>query len=184
MLQKSESLHILTNSLGKRKVCAKWIPHVLNSEQRAMRVLLASAHLQNWRNESNAFLNCNVTADESWMHSFDPQLKQENAEWHAQMSPRKKSHSTQLRCSESQAPMFFSRNGLALDHPMPIGMTVNGQNYHALLQDEVSLILHCTQPELLEHGIILLQDHATPHHHCDVQNLNATMGLGGVGTSF
>jgi hypothetical protein len=22
--------HILTNSLGKRKVCAKWIPHVLN----------------------------------------------------------------------------------------------------------------------------------------------------------
>jgi histone-lysine N-methyltransferase SETMAR len=27
------------------------------------------------------------------------------------------------------------------------------------------------QPELLEHGAILLQDNATPHHHCDVQNL-------------
>jgi len=68
--------------------------------------------------------------------------------------------------------MFFSYNGLALDHPMPIGMTVNGQYYRALLQDEVSLVLlHCTQPELREHGIILLQDHAMPHHHCDVQNL-------------
>jgi hypothetical protein len=32
---------ILTNSLGKRKVCAKWIPHMLNDNQRAMRVLLA-----------------------------------------------------------------------------------------------------------------------------------------------
>jgi hypothetical protein len=63
---------------------------VLNNEQRAMRVLLASTHLQNWRNEGNAFLDCNVTDDESWMHSFDPQLKQDNAEWHAQMSPRKK----------------------------------------------------------------------------------------------
>jgi histone-lysine N-methyltransferase SETMAR len=27
------------------------------------------------------------------------------------------------------------------------------------------------QPELLERGAILLQDNATPHRHCDVQNL-------------
>jgi len=59
---------------------------------------------------------------------------------------------------------------------MPIGTTVNGQHYHALLQDEVSLVLHCTQPELLEHGVILLQDHAMPHHHCDVQNLMQRWG--------
>jgi hypothetical protein len=36
---------ILTNSLGKRKVCAKWIPYVLNDYQRAMRVL-ATTHLR------------------------------------------------------------------------------------------------------------------------------------------
>jgi hypothetical protein len=77
----------------------------------------------------------------------------------------------QLGCSEIQAPMSFWRNGLVLHHPMPTGMTVNGQYYHALLQDEVSLVLHCTQPELLEHGVILLQDQAMPHHHCDVQYL-------------
>ena len=59
---------------------------------------------------------------------------------------------------------------------MPIGTMVNGQHYHALLQDEVSLVLHCTQPELLEHGVILLQDHAKPHHHCDVQNLMQRWG--------
>jgi hypothetical protein len=59
---------------------------------------------------------------------------------------------------------------------MPIGMMVNGQYYRAILQDEVSLVLHCTQPELLEHGIILLQDHAMPHRHCDVQNLMQRWG--------
>jgi hypothetical protein len=47
---------ILTNSLGKQKVCAKWIPHVLNDHQRAMRVLVATIHLQCWRNAGNAFL--------------------------------------------------------------------------------------------------------------------------------
>jgi len=68
--------HTLTISLEKEKVCAKWIPHVLNDEPTAMHVLLSSTHLLNRRNEGNAFLDSNVTADESWMHSFDPQLKQ------------------------------------------------------------------------------------------------------------
>jgi hypothetical protein len=35
----------------------------------------------------------------------------------------------------------------------------------------VRLALHLEKPELLEHGVILLQDSVTPHHHCDVQNL-------------
>jgi hypothetical protein len=33
---------ILTNSLGKQKVCAKWIPHMPNDDQRTMCVLLAT----------------------------------------------------------------------------------------------------------------------------------------------
>jgi hypothetical protein len=67
--------------------------------------------------------------------------------------------------------MFFSRNGLVLDHPVPIGMMVNGQYYYALLQDKVRPAVNRKQPELLEHGVILLHDNATPHHHHDVQNL-------------
>jgi len=34
--------HILTNSLGKQKVCPEWIPHVLNDDQRVMHILLAT----------------------------------------------------------------------------------------------------------------------------------------------
>jgi hypothetical protein len=45
----------LTNSMGKRKVCAKWIPHVLIDYQRSMSVFLASTHLQRWRHKDNAF---------------------------------------------------------------------------------------------------------------------------------
>jgi hypothetical protein len=47
---------ILTNSLGKRKVCAKWIPHVLNDDQRATRVL-ATTHMRRLRKEGSAFLD-------------------------------------------------------------------------------------------------------------------------------
>jgi uracil DNA glycosylase len=48
---------------------------MLNDNQKAMRVLLATTHLQHWRNEGNAFLDHILTVDKSWMHSFDPQLK-------------------------------------------------------------------------------------------------------------
>jgi hypothetical protein len=47
---------ILINSLRKQKVCAKWIPHVLNDDQIVMHVLLATTHLQHRRNEDNAFV--------------------------------------------------------------------------------------------------------------------------------
>jgi len=40
----------------------------------------------------------------------------------------------------------------------------------------VRLALHCKQPEVLEHGAILLHDSATPHHHCDVENLAQCWG--------
>jgi hypothetical protein len=66
---------------------------------------------------------------------------------------------------------FFSQNGLVLDHSMPIGMTVNGQYYCALLQYKVRLALHHKQPELLEHCVILRQVSAKPHRYCVVQSL-------------
>jgi hypothetical protein len=100
--------HIFTNSLGKRKVCAKRIPHMLNDDQRAMCVLLADTHLQHWRNEGNAFLDCILTVDESWMHSFEPQLKRQNAEWHAPTSPRKKIAQRSQGALKVMHVIFFS----------------------------------------------------------------------------
>jgi hypothetical protein len=35
----------LNNSLGKGTVCEKWIPHILNNDQGAVHVLLATSHL-------------------------------------------------------------------------------------------------------------------------------------------
>jgi hypothetical protein len=67
--------------------------------------------------------------------------------------------------------MFFSQNGFVIDHPMPIGTTVNGQYCCLLLQDMVRLADHHKQPELLELHVILLLDNATPRCHHDVQNL-------------
>ena len=163
--------HIITKSLGKQKVCTKWIPLVLNDDQQAIRVLFATTHLQCWRNEDGACLDHMLTVDKSLMHSFDPQLKQQNAEWCVQKSPGKKIAQRSQGALKFMLVMFSSRNGLMLDHTLPVIMTISGQYYCALLQNKVRLAVHCKQPELLERGVILLQDNATAYRHCDVQNL-------------
>ena len=68
--------------------------------------------------------------------------------------------------------MFFSRNGLVLDHPVPVGKTVSGKYYCALLHSNIAhrLVLG-RKRELRENGFILLQDNETPHRHIDVQYL-------------
>jgi hypothetical protein len=70
--------------------------------------ILATAHLQCWRNEGSAFLDCILTVDESWILSFDPHVKQQNAEWLARMQPRKKSAQSSRGALEVMHGMFFS----------------------------------------------------------------------------
>jgi histone-lysine N-methyltransferase SETMAR len=87
------------------------------------------------------------------------------------MSPRKRIARRSQGALKVMHVMFFSRHGLVLDHPVPVGTTVNGPYYCSLLQHKVRPALRRKQPELLERGAILLQDNATPHRHRDVQKL-------------
>jgi hypothetical protein len=109
--------------------------------------------------------------DKSWMHSSDPQLKQKNAEWHAQTSSRKQVAQHSHGALKVMHFMFFNQQGLVLDQPTPIGKMVNGQHYCALLQYKVRPALHCQQPALFEHDVTLSHEISTPHYHHDVQNV-------------
>ena len=73
--------------------------------------------------------------------------------------------------SERHARHVLQPQWTSLDHPVAIDKTVNGQYYCSLLQQNVRRALRHRQPELLESGVILLQEDATPHRHRDVQNL-------------
>jgi hypothetical protein len=137
--------------------------------------VLATTHLQLWKKEGITFVDHILTVDGSWMHSFDPQLKRQIAEWHAKMSLRKKIVRGSQGALKVMHIMFFSRNDLIFHHPVLIRTTVGGQYYCALLQDKIGWCLHHKQPELLEHGVVLLQENTT-HCHCDVQNLVQSWG--------
>jgi uracil DNA glycosylase len=80
---------------------------MLSNDQRAMHVL-ATTHLQHWRNEGIAFLENVITVNESYMNSFDCQLKWQNAEWRAQTSLRNRIAQRSLSSPKVMQVMFFS----------------------------------------------------------------------------
>jgi hypothetical protein len=58
---------IVTQTLQKRKVAAKWVPHQLSEEQKAACKRLAEELLRCYEAEGEQFLNRIVAIDETWV---------------------------------------------------------------------------------------------------------------------
>ena len=70
---------ILTNVLGMRRVCARWVPRLLVPEQMAVRVQICTELQQKLSDEGDSFLNKVITCDETWFHFFEPESKQQSS---------------------------------------------------------------------------------------------------------
>ena len=66
---------ILKKKLNMRKVAARWIPKLLNSDQKKSRVEAAKSFLNQYRTQGETFINRIVTVDETWISLFDPETK-------------------------------------------------------------------------------------------------------------
>ena len=58
---------IIHNQLGMRRVTARWIPRLMNQDQKQARVSAAKGFLQRFHSERQQFLDRIVTVDETWV---------------------------------------------------------------------------------------------------------------------
>ena len=161
---------IINEKLGMRKVTSRWVPHLLSEEQKLKRMLVVSQHLRRFRRDP-AFLNRIVASDESWAHSWEPELKRQSAEWRLPEEGRP------MKAKRSQGGLkvlhvtFFDQHGVILDWPVPVGTTVNGEYYQWILREKVRPAVRRKRPNLLDEGVIL-HDNASPHFkRCVVEML-------------
>jgi len=94
-------LPILEEDLGKRELCACFVPHFLTSEQRedwvtSCQDIIAMADADN-------FFNKIITGDESWCFAYDPETKRQSSEWVSETSPRPK----KLKFQKSRIKIIF-----------------------------------------------------------------------------
>jgi hypothetical protein len=80
-------LRILKEDLGKRKLCACFVPHSLKHEQREDRVTSCQDIIAR---PMQTFFNKIITGDETRCFAYDPETKRQSSEWNGETSPRPK----------------------------------------------------------------------------------------------
>lgn len=166
-VSKSTVHRILTDELGKKKVFAKWVPHLLTPEQKQARVQAAQGFLSRVEREGQHFLHRIITGDETWVFSFDPELKRQSAQWLDPGEPKPEKARRKQGAKKVMHIVFFDVKGIVLSWPVPVGVTVNGDYYRWVIKDKLRPALRKKRSGLLEEGVILHHDNA-PVHKCTV----------------
>jgi hypothetical protein len=124
---------IVTQTLQKRKVAAKWVLHQLSKEQKAARKRVAEELLWRYEAEGVQFLNRIVAIDETWIQYFEPQLKFQSSQWKHATSP----HLEKCRRQQSKVKlmmiMAYDKNGVIATDRVPPGSTVTAAYYRKFL---------------------------------------------------
>ena len=72
---------ILKKRLDLRKVCARWVPHLLTEEQKTQRLKCARELLKTYKGCNSRVTSDLLTGDETWVHMFEPQRRADNKQW-------------------------------------------------------------------------------------------------------
>ena len=122
------SAHKIVESLGYHKVCAKWEPKQLTENQKRARVQCCR-ELRQMCESDQTFFERIVTGDETWIHYYEPETKQQSMEWRHPSSPKPKKFRCERSANKLLAVVFWDIHGVILIDFLPRGATMNSDRY-------------------------------------------------------
>ncbi|MEE4247654.1 MAG: transposase [Kangiellaceae bacterium] len=103
---------ILHSHLKVRKLCARWIPHVLTGPQKQARIDFCRLLIDQFETASPQRRSEVITGDETWLYHYDVETKRSSAEW----VPEGGQRPLKARRSRSQGKrtfaIFFDSHGV------------------------------------------------------------------------
>ncbi|UYV72453.1 hypothetical protein LAZ67_9003204, partial [Cordylochernes scorpioides] len=119
---------IFINDLGMRRVAAKFVPKLLNCDQKQHRMNIANEMLDSVRDDPN-LLQRVITGDEAWVYGYDVETKAQSSQWKLPHEPRPKK-ARQVRSNvKVLLTVFFDCRGVVHHEFLPQGRTVNKEYY-------------------------------------------------------
>ena len=73
--------HILPEILGMRKLSARWVPRLLTPDNKRNRETTSQQCLTLFKRNPKEFLRRYVTVDETWIHWYTPETKEQSKQW-------------------------------------------------------------------------------------------------------
>lgn len=153
---------ILHEHLHMKKLLAIWVPHFLNIDQKEQRINDSQRCLEVYNRNPREFLRRYITMDETWIHHYVPEDKQQSAEW-VGPGERPSKHVKQDRwAGKVLARVFWDAHGIIFIDYLKKGKTVNKEYYTALV-DRLNDEIKKKRPHLSKKKILFHQDNARPH---------------------
>ena len=153
---------ILHDHLNYRKLSARWVPRLLSDAQRAKRVESSRLLKLLMFADPEDFYFRYVTTDETWVHYYEPESKQESQVWmnHGSKPPVK--FKSQASANKVLANIFWDIEGIIFIDYLVEGKTINGA-YYANLIRRLRQELIKKRRRKVTRGLLLHQDNAPPH---------------------
>lgn len=167
-------LQILTEHLGLRKVCARFVPHKLTDDQKVLRIQHCIDLVEEDKKDRN-FRKSIVTGDETWCFQYDPETKRQSAEWTHPEEPNPTKSRMKKSKIKSMLICFYDSKGIVHKEWLPTGQTVNDVFY--LMKRLLSRIRR-VRPEYHKEGSWrLLHDNAPSHRSTLVTDFLTKNGI-------
>ena len=158
---------ILKMRLDLRKVCARWVPHLLTEEQKTQRLKCARELLKTYKGCNSRVISNLLTGDETWVHMFEPQRRADNKQWKRKDKKRPCIAKRTISSKKMLYAIFLNSSGPVVQVPFPSGHTVTGRFYKNFVLKKVKEFYKKRRPSKERSGVHLLHDNASSHK-CEV----------------
>ena len=154
-ISKTSVDEIISDYLGMKKICTRWVLKLFTLVQRANQVNCCEELLENCNQDPSGFSGRIVTKGETWIHYYDSLSQQEAKIW---KKPNEKTP-TRPRVTPSAikiiVTIFWHCQGVLLVDFLPRGTTIDDPYYASLLHQVCSFIQE-KRLEKLRHGVLRL----------------------------
>lgn len=154
--------NILHEHLGMKKLSARWVPRLLTVDQKRTRVTISKLCLDKFKCNSSEFLRRYVTVDETWIHYYTPETKEQSKQWTSPNERAPKKAKTVRSAGKIMATVFWDSKGIILIDYLEKGKTITGQ-YYADLLDRFNAKLKEKRPHLSKKKVLFHHDNAPAH---------------------
>ena len=158
---------ILKKRLDLRKVCARWVPHLLTEEQKTHRLKCAQELLKTYKCCNSQVISNLLTGDETWVHMFEPQRRAGNTQWMRKDQKRPCIAKRTISLKKILYAIFFNSSGQVFQVPCPSGHTVYGRFYKNSVLKKVKEFYNKKRPSKGWSEVQLLHDNAFSHK-CEI----------------
>lgn len=153
---------ILHEKLRLSKLSSRWVPRLLTLAQKEERVRCCRNLLNLCQLDPVNFHTKIVTGDETWIHHYDPETKQQSMQWltTGQSGPIKAKATKSA--GKVMATIVWDANGVLHTDYISKGSTMNANHYVKVLE-ELRYNIRNKRRGSLQGGLFLLHDNASSH---------------------